>query len=137
MKVHRPTAPPTSATMTPITMERISYFSASTFFEKYEHLGNCGLGVWHYGAFANSELIGVISLGTACFSKTRGLISSVATQFGLAVYQLTRGGTTSTAPFNTPSRVLSSALNHFRRERGDCLVVAYAYRYVLRCWTVV
>src|SRR5437773_11637479 len=112
MNVDHLTEQPTyAATMIPISMEKISYSSASTFFEKYEHLGNCGLGVWHYGAFADSELIGVISLGTACFSKTRGLISSVATQFGLAVYQITRGGTCGTAPFNTPSRVLSSALN--------------------------
>lgn len=105
----------------------IDHVTARKFFEKYEHLGNCGLGVWHYGAVNRSTLVGVISFGTACFTAKRGLFSGIAKDFGLRVYQICRGGTISAAPRNTASWVLSRALI-FQQERGSCLVVAYADR---------
>jgi hypothetical protein len=111
-----------------ITLRRISYSVAQRFFKHYEHLGNCGLGVWHWGAFLDSQLIGAVSFGTTCFAKLRGPLSAITSGFDLAVYQITRGGTSRTAPFNTPSQVLSSALSELHKLKGDCLVVAYADR---------
>jgi hypothetical protein len=121
--------------MTLIRLQKIDFATAARFFATYEHLGNCGLGVWHWGAFApqlaskkDDELIGAVSFGTTCFSRNRGLLSSVAVKFGLNIYQICRGGTASSAPFNTPSRVVSMALAELEKLRGPCLVVAYADR---------
>jgi hypothetical protein len=115
--------PPPQASL---DIERIDWRTATAFFQKYEHLGNCGLGVWHWGAIADGHLIGVVSFGTTCFARSRGSLSNVANQFGLAVYQVCRGGTRPRAPRNTPSRILCHAMRELRRERGDCLIVAYA-----------
>jgi hypothetical protein len=112
----------------PIRLERIDFATAQQFFQKYEHLGNCGLGVWHWGAFCGTQLIATVSFGTTCFGKRRGALQHITAEFGLETYQIARGGTVSNAPLNTPSRVLSSALNEFHRFRGDCLVIAYADR---------
>lgn len=111
-----------------VSVRAIDHASARKFFEKYEHLGNCGLGVWHYAAVNGSTLVGVISFGTACFTAKRGLFSNIAKDFGLRAYQICRGGTISTAPRNTASWVLSRALKMFQQDRGNCLVVAYADR---------
>ena len=115
-------------TIDSLRLQRINYSEADKFFERYEHLGNCGLGVWHWGAYLGEQLVAVVSFGTTCFATNRGLLGSIAASFGLKIYQICRGGTVNGAPFNTPSRVVSGALNHLRRERGDCLVVAYADR---------
>ena len=109
-------------------IERIDFRTAETFFKSYEHLGNCGLGVWHWGATENNRLVGVVSFGTTSFAQSRGLLSIVAKEFGLGIYQICRGGTIHTAPLNTPSRILSCAMRELRRERGDCLIVAYSDR---------
>jgi hypothetical protein len=111
-----------------VTVRTIDHASARKFFEKYEHLGNCGLGVWHYGAVYESTLVGVISFGTACFTAKRGLFSNIARDFDLKAYQICRGGTIGNAPRNTASWLLSRALKMFQQERGSCLVVAYADR---------
>jgi hypothetical protein len=111
-----------------ISVGAIDHVSARRFFESYEHLGNCGLGVWHYGAVNGSTVVGVISFGTACFSAKRGLFSNITKDFGLKTYQICRGGTICTAPRNTASWLLSRALRMFQQERGTCLVVAYADR---------
>jgi len=111
-----------------VTVKAIDHASAREFFEKYEHLGNCGLGVWHYGAVYESTLIGAISFGTACFAAKKGLFSLIARNFGLKTYQICRGATIVHAPRNTASRLLSRALRIFQKERGTCLVVAYADR---------
>jgi hypothetical protein len=111
-----------------ISLDRIDRRTANAFFDSYEHLGNCGLGVWHWGAFLEARLIAAVSFGTTCFSRKRGLLSSVAAEFELSIYQICRGGTASTAPFNTASRVVSAALQELRRLRGDCLVIGYADR---------
>lgn len=111
-----------------LRLERINYSEAAGFFRQYEHLGNCGLGVWHWGAFQNERLIAVVSFGTTCFAKNRGQLGSIAAEFNLGLYQISRGGTVTNAPRNTPSRVVSAALVQLQRERGDCLVIAYADR---------
>ena len=101
---------------------------ATQFFETFEHLGNCGLGVWHYGLSDKSGLIGVISFGTTCFASGRGRLSTLAEQFEMPIYQIARGGTSNAAPFNTPSRVLSCCLRRFQLDHGECILVAYADR---------
>jgi hypothetical protein len=111
-----------------VTVRAIDHSSAREFFEQYEHLGDCGLGVWHYGALHDSALIGVISFGTTCFTVKRSPFSDIARQFALKTYQICRGGTIGDAPRNTASWVLSRALKMFQQERGSCLVVAYADR---------
>lgn len=119
---------PANGSTNSIRVERINHATARCFFKRYEHLGDCGLGVWHWGAFSGSRLIAVVSFGTTCFGRLRGSLSSIAKEFGLDIYQISRGGTAGTAPFNTPSRVVSAALSEFHKFRGDCLVVAYADR---------
>ncbi len=114
--------------MRPLQVQRIHYHAANRFFARYEHLGNCGLGVWHWGGFLGGHLIAAVSFGTTCFAKNRGPLAKIATEFGLGVYQICRGGTAANAPFNTPSQLVSAALDAFREEKGDCLVVAYADR---------
>lgn len=117
-------------------VRRIGHSEAKSFFEKYEHLGNCGLGVWHWGGFLDRRLVAAVSFGTTCFSKKRGELARVANEFGLGIYQISRGGTSPDAPFNTPSRVVSAALDAFRGERGNCLVVAYADRHFNEVGTI-
>jgi hypothetical protein len=112
----------------PMNVETIDYKLAQRFFERYEHLGNCGLGVWHYGAFVDSNLVGVVSFGTPCFASNRGALCSIASSFGLSIFQISRGGTLDGSPLNTPSRVLSAALARFHGDRGNCIIVAYADR---------
>ncbi len=111
-----------------IILQRIDHQMASRFFYTYEHLGDCGLGVWHWGAFIDRSLVAAVSFGTTCFGRGRGPVSKIAAHFGLNLYQITRGGTSPTAPFNTASWAVSSALSELHRFRGDCLVVAYADR---------
>lgn len=106
--------------------ERVSHQDACKFFDRFEHLGNVGLGVWHWGTFHNGQLVSVVSYGTVCFSGERGSISIIARQNGVAVYQLCRGGTVPIAPKCTASGAVSRSNRAFRRLRGDCLVVAYA-----------
>ena len=113
----------------PLRLERISYSEAAQFFNQYEHLGNCGLGVWHWGAFQDGRLIAVVSFGPTCFcedSWSTGINCNHI--WPRPIYQISRGGTASNAPSNTPSRVVSAALGQLHRERGDCLVIAYADR---------
>jgi hypothetical protein len=109
-------------------LQEIGLRTAQTFFKTYEHLGNCGLGVWHWGAFEGDTIVGVVSFGTTCFASSRGLLPTVANRFGLAIYQICRGGTIHTAPLNTPSQILSCAMRELRRRRGECLIVAYSDR---------
>jgi hypothetical protein len=119
-----------------LVVQRIDHAQASSFFEKYEHLGNCGLGVWHWGGFIECELITAVSFGTTCFAKSRGELANIAKEFDLGMYQISRGGTAPRAPFNTPSQVVGAALRGFRNERGDCLVVAYADRFFNEVGTI-
>lgn len=107
-------------------LKKIDLSTAEGFFNSYEHLGNCGLGVWHWGGYESGRIIGAVSFGTTCFARSRGFLSRVAAQFGLGIWQICRGGTVHTAARNTPSRVLSGAMRELWRARGDCLIVAYS-----------
>ena len=83
-----------------LRVERITYATAQSFFREYEHLGDCGLGVWHWGAFLQRELVGAVSFGTTCFGKCRGPLREILTEFALDIYQISRGGT---VPIETAS----------------------------------
>lgn len=115
-------------TLSTFELAPITYREAAQFFRRYEHLGNCGLGVWHWGGYLHDRMVAAVSFGTTCFACNRGELSRVAQFYGLGMYQIARGGTATDAPFNTPSRIVSAALAALQRERGDCLVVAYADR---------
>lgn len=106
--------------------ERIDKSTAQNFFQQYEHLGNCGLGVWHYGVFKDFELISVISFGSVCFNPNRSSIGLIADKYNLRVIQLTRGGTKFGQPKNTPSMAVSMALKQIKSDLGDLIVIAYS-----------
>lgn len=104
----------------------LSAADARSFMEEFEHLGNVGLGVWHYGCFGPSGLLAVFSFGPTCFSGKRDKIAVLAERCGCRSIQLCRGGTSTLAPPNTSSAALSRALRAIERERGPSLVTAYA-----------
>ncbi|HEY2234660.1 MAG TPA: hypothetical protein VGK01_14385 [Candidatus Angelobacter sp.] len=103
-----------------MVLQKVTANAAGAFFRSYEHLGNCGLGVWHWAAVANDQITGVISFGTTCFARSRGELSVIANAFELPIYQICRGATAYPACPNTASQVLSNAMRALRRERGDC-----------------
>jgi hypothetical protein len=105
---------------------RITYAQAAEFYDRYEHLGSPGRGVYHWGAFADNVLVASVSFGTAGFGLHRGIFAQIATRHGLRVYQLTRGGTAPSAPKCTGSWIVSRGLRGIRELRGDCIVVAYS-----------
>lgn len=107
-------------------LKSVNISCAAAFFNKFEHLGNCGLGVWHWAAFYEHQVLGVVSFGTTCFGGSRGFLSEIAMIFRLPLFQICRGGTVYNAPRNAPSRILSGAMRELRRTRGNCLVVAYS-----------
>lgn len=106
--------------------QSIRFSDAAAFYNAYEHLGNPGRGVYHWGAFYNGVLVGAVSFGTACFALHRGLFSQIASEFHLRVYQLTRGGTAPDAPRFTGSWIVSQGLKNIRLLRGDSIIVAYS-----------
>lgn len=105
---------------------RISKHEASCFFKQYEHLGNCGLGVWHYGCFEGEVLQSVVSFGTLSFDPHRSSIGEIAKRYNLRVIQLTRGGTRFDAPLNTPSKSIKMALQQVQIAFGISIIVAYS-----------
>jgi len=105
---------------------RINKKTAQNFFNKYEHLGNCGLGVWHFGCYENNVLVSVVSFGTACFNPNRSKIGKYAFDHKMKVIQLNRGGTRYDAPRNTASCAVSLALKSIRNLFGDSIIVAYS-----------
>ncbi|MEN6636369.1 MAG: hypothetical protein ABFC56_10995 [Clostridiaceae bacterium] len=107
-------------------IRRIEKETAQRFFQQYEHLGNCGLGVWHYGIYSEDNLIAVVSFGTVCFNPHRSSIGAIAAKYNLRVIQLTRGGTKFDQPKNTPSMSVSMALKQIRNDLGDMIVIAYS-----------
>ena len=104
----------------------ITQAEATRFMERYEHLGNVGLGVWHVSMDLNGDLASVLSFGTPCFSVSRGALGLIAAERQLKLLQLCRGGTSDHAPRNSASRAVALALREVRRRFGDSLVVAYA-----------
>lgn len=99
---------------------------AREFISQHEHLGDVGLGVWHYGMFLDDRLAVVQSFGTTCFNLHRGAISEICKRHSLKAIQLCRGATANWAPKNAPSRAIGLSLRELRTEFGPVLVVAYA-----------
>lgn len=109
-----------------MVIQQISKQEALSFFGKYEHLGNCGLGVWHYGAYQDNELLSVVSFGPTSFNPQRSSLAKIAKQNNLKIIQLTRGGTRFDAPRNTASQAVSLALKEVKKRFGNVLVIAYS-----------
>lgn len=107
-------------------VKEISKNEAELFFSQYEHLGNCGLGVWHYGLFDRSILMSVVSFGTTSFNPNRSYIGKIAAEYNMRVIQLTRGGTRFDAPKNIPSYTIKRAFSEIKKRFGDCIIVAYS-----------
>lgn len=107
-------------------LKEINKKTAEDFFARYEHLGNCGLGVWHYGLYEQDELFSVISFGTTNFDPSRSRLGKLAQKFNLKIIQLNRGGTRFDAPRNTPSHAIRLAFNEIKKRFGECIVVAYS-----------
>lgn len=105
---------------------QINKKTAHDFFKEFEHLGNCGLGVWHFGCYENDVLLSVVSFGTACFNPNRSKIGKYATANNMKVIQLNRGGTRYDAPTNTASKAVALALKRVREIFGDTIIVAYS-----------
>jgi hypothetical protein len=109
-----------------LTSSEISFNDANIFYEKYEHLGNTGRGVYHWGAFYNQRLVGAVSFGSPSFNPHRGILGDLATRYEVKVYQLTRGGTSSVAPRFAASWLVSRGLKQLKKCKGDCIVAAYS-----------
>lgn len=107
-------------------IEIIDKNEASSFFQRFEHLGNCGLGVWHYGCYEGVTLQSVISFGISNFNPQRSKIGNIAQRYNLKIIQLNRGGTRFDAPINTPSKAVSLALRQIRQDKGNSIIVAYS-----------
>lgn len=107
-------------------VEQIEVNVATEFIGSYEHLGNVGLGVWHFGLFHRRSLISVVCFGVPCFSSSRGKLGKIATEFDARIFQLCRGATDFSAPKNSASRSVSLSLRALSHMHGRCLVVAYA-----------
>lgn len=100
--------------------------TAQDFFNEYEHLGNCGLGVWHFGCYEDGVLVSVVSFGTACFNPKHSKIGKYAFEHNMRVVQLNRGGTRYDAPKNTASSAVALSLKKVRELFGDTVIVAYS-----------
>lgn len=99
---------------------------ANSFVARYEHLGNLGLGVWHWGLLIDGILVSVLSFGVPCFAVGRSFLGEVSHKCGARVLQLCRGATLPWAPRNTPSRTICLALRAISKKVGPALVIAYA-----------
>jgi hypothetical protein len=106
--------------------ERIDYSDAADFYDKYEHLGDPGRGVYHWGAFRDQTLVSAVSFGSTCFAIHENMFADLSDKHGVNVYQLTRGGTNPSAPKNTGSWTVSRGLKQLKYLRGGSLVVAYS-----------
>ncbi len=100
---------------------------ANKFICKYEHLGNIGLGVWHFGLFIDEILVSVVSYGTTCFSTRRTWIGQIAQNYNAKILQLCRGASNPYAPKWSGSKLISSSLKLLSSQNGGpVIVVAYA-----------
>lgn len=107
-------------------LHKLSRDEASAFVERYEHLGNVGLGVWHWALRINGTLSSVVSFGVPCFALSRGFMGDIANSCGARVLQLCRGATAFGAPPNSPSKIISLALGQVAEDFGPSIIVAYA-----------
>lgn len=104
----------------------IQYREAKHFIERFEHLGNVGLGVWHWGLWLGGELASVVSYGTPSFARRRGWLSKLALTYRVGLVQLCRGASAPWAPTNTASKLIAASRAHMRQAKGPVIVVAYA-----------
>ena len=107
-------------------LKEISKTVAESFFRQYEHLGNCGLGVWHYGLFENEELLSVVSYGPTSFNPNRSFLGVIGKKYSLRIIQLARGGTRYDAKNNIPTSIIKISMREIRKRFGDCIIVAYS-----------
>lgn len=107
-------------------IRRISKKQAEDFFHEFEHLGNCGLGVWHFGCYSDNVLMAVVSFGSVCFDPNHSKLGKYAKDNDMKIIQLNRGGTRYDAPPNLPSQSVSLALNEVRRMFGNTIIIAYS-----------
>jgi len=118
--------------MQPVSMSKntrlvkLSGSFAGSFMQKFEHLGNVGLGVWHWGLEFDGKLAAAVSYGTTCFSTNRGWLAGIAREVGCGIVQLCRGGSRPWSPKGTASRLIALANRAMYKLRGTLLVVAYA-----------
>lgn len=108
------------------TITELSRTEAEDFLMAHEHLGNVGLGVWHFGLVCRGELLSVVCLGPPCFAGGRSFLGRIAREQDFRVIQLCRGATHPSAPPNTGSRVISLTRKHVYRNGGATAIVAYA-----------
>lgn len=105
---------------------KISKPIAENFMQRYEHLGNVGLGVWHWGLLIEGELVSVVSYGTPCFAKIRGWLGNIACKVDSGIVQLCRGATAHWSPKGTASRLVSMANKEVYKKTGNLVIVAYS-----------
>jgi hypothetical protein len=107
-------------------LAKLNKRDAGRFVEQYEHLGNVGLGVWHWGLYLDGRLASVVSFGVPCCAPHRGFLADISRLSSARLLQLCRGATAFWAPRNTPSRTIALALEQISLSFGPSLVVAYA-----------
>lgn len=107
-------------------IKEIKKNEAENFFKQYEHLGNCGLGVWHYGLYDDDALLSVVSFGPTNFNPNRCFLGKISEKYSVKIIQLTRGGTKFDADTNIPSFIIKRAMNEIKCKFGDCIIVAYS-----------
>lgn len=108
-------------------LKEVNKKTAEDFFAKYEHLGNCGLGVWHYALYDdNDKIISVVSFGATNFNSNRSFLGNVSKKYNVRIIQLTRGGTRFDAPKNIPSQILKKSMAIIKERFGDVIFVAYS-----------
>ena len=115
---------------------RLSKSIAKEFMRGFEHLGNIGLGVWHWGLELNGRLAGVVSYGTTCFSPKRGWLGHVACEAECGIVQLCRGASAPWSPKNTASRLICLANREMYQLKGPIMIVAYANRELSEVGTI-
>jgi len=105
---------------------KLSSSFTANFMQKFEHLGNVGLGVWHWGLEFDGKIAAAVTYGTTCFSTKRGWLARMAREVDCGIIQLCRGGSAQWSPNGTASRLIALANRAMYKLRGTLLVVAYA-----------
>ena len=117
-------------------LERVSRATAEDFMRFFEHLGNIGLGVWHWGLKLDGGLAGVVSYGITCFSPNRGWLGRIASETDCGIIQLCRGASATWSPKNTASRLISLANRGMYQLKGPIMIIAYANRKIKEIGTI-